>query len=552
MATVSLVTVGTTIFILYETAFEEMRGHLVETTKSWARLTEAVARFDAKYSKKYPEGFERATLNQIKDAHSRFAGFGRTGEFTLAKLERGQIVSLLDHRHYDLKHPKPLPFMSKLARPMRLALSGKSGTAIDFDYRGKMVLAAYEPVAELNLGVVAKIDLAEIREPFIKAGVISGAIAIMAVIMGAASFFRVTNPIFRNLTESEEKYRNLVNLSPDPVAMIQDNQYKLISSRFTDLFGYTQKDVEDGLSVFKLIQEQDKELVYRWLGGWLNGETVAPQTNRIDLVAKNGKLLPCETSADLIQYNGRPAVLVVIRDITERKQAEDAIKKNAEKIKLFAYSVSHDLKSPSIGIYGMTKLLRKNYKDRLDEKGMIYCDQIMKASEQLAQLVGQINLFISTKETCLKIEMVEFKEILESVRDEFSAQLSIREIKWSEPESIPKIKADRLSIIRVMRNLVDNALKYGGDDLSEIVIEYRQDDSFHIISVSDNGIGIKGENPEKIFGIFHRHETSRGTEGSGLGLAIVREVAEQHRGKVWVEPFQGKGIKFNMSISKYL
>ena len=552
MATVSLVTVGTTIHILYTTAFKETRGRLVETTKSWARLVEAVARFDTRYSQDYPGGPEEASLSQIKDAQSHFTGFGRTGEFTLAKLEDSQIVFLLDHRHYDLKNPKPLPLTSKLAVPMRRALSGESGTFVGLDYRGEVVLAAYEPVAELNLGVVAKIDLEEIRKPFIQAGVISSAIAILAITLGAACFFRVTNPIFRNLAESEEKYRNLVDLSPDPVIMIQDNRFQLISARFTDLFGYTLQDTEDGLNVLTLVQKQDKASVQKWLQDWLNGKTVSPKTDRIDLMAKNGKSIPCETSAALIQYKGRAAVLVVIRDITERKRAEEAIINSAEKIKMFAYSVSHDLKAPSIGIYGMTRLLCKNYRDALDEKAKSYCDQIMKASEQLAKLVEQINLYISTKETPLNIETVEFKEILESVRDEFSAQLNIRAIQWLEPESIPEIRADRLSMTRVIRNLVDNALKYGGDDLSEIRVSYRQDNLYHILSFGDNGKGIKGENPEKIFNIFHRHETSRGIEGSGLGLAIVREVAEHHDGKVWTEACQGKGITFSISISRYL
>jgi signal transduction histidine kinase len=242
----------------------------------------------------------------------------------------------------------------------------------------------------------------------------------------------------------------------------------------------------------------------------------------------------------------------IVRDITDYRRAENALKESSEKIKLFAYSVSHDLKNPAIGIYGLTSLLHKHYQHILDEKGKNYCAQILKAAEQIAVLVEQINLYITTKEAPLIIEAVNLKEVLQMVREEFSAQLNIRQIRLEGPEYSPEIKADRLSILRSLRNLVDNALKYGGDDLGEIRIGYKQTDEFHIFSVKDDGIGIEKEDCEKIFGIFERKKSSRRIEGTGLGLAIVKEISERHGGKVWVEPGPGKGATFNISISKYL
>ena len=93
-----------------------------------------------------------------------------------------------------------------------------------------------------------------------------------------------------------------------------------------------------------------------------------------------------------------------------------------------------------------------------------------------AALAENINVYISTKEAPLNIEKVRLQEILQMIKDEFSTQLSIREIKWFQPESVPDMKVDRLSILRALRNLVDNALKYGGDELSEIRIGYEPSD----------------------------------------------------------------------------
>jgi signal transduction histidine kinase len=144
------------------------------------------------------------------------------------------------------------------------------------------------------------------------------------------------------------------------------------------------------------------------------------------------------------------------------------------------------------------------------------------------------------------------KEIFKAIREEFSEQLQIRKIRWSEPSNNPDINADRLAVGRTLRNLVDNALKYGGDDLNEISIGYEDSDRYHILSVRDDGIGIRDEDSGRIFGLLERENFPRRIEGSGLGLAIVKEIAEQHKGKVWTQPEKEGGITFYFAISKEL
>jgi PAS domain S-box-containing protein len=278
-------------------------------------------------------------------------------------------------------------------------------------------------------------------------------------------------------------------------------------------------------------------------------------TEQFQLLRKEGGVFHVEVSTSGITDNeghnvGRMAWFV---DITDRKRIEEALHQSSEKLKLFAYSVSHDLKSPTIGLYGLTKRLYKDYAGALDEKGQKYCEQILMTAEQIAALVEQINVFISTKEMPLVIESLRLKEVLQVIREEFSARLNICEIRWSEPDVIPEIEADRLSMIRALRNLVDNALKYGGQALSEINIRYDGSRESHILSVEDNGIGIKEQNSHRdIFAPFIRRNTSKGIQGSGLGLTIVREVAEKHGGTVWLEPRDEKGIIFYISIPKNL
>ena len=279
------------------------------------------------------------------------------------------------------------------------------------------------------------------------------------------------------------------------------------------------------------------------------------ETEIFPAVRKDGTIFHVEVSTSSITDTeghdvGRMASFV---DITERKQMEEALKEGSEKMRLFAYSVSHDLKSPAIGLYGLTKRLHKDYSDVLDEKGHRFCEQILKAAEQIVALVEQINVFIATKEAPLAIERIAPKELLQVIREEFSSQLSIREIRWLEPDYIPEIEADRLCIIRVLRNLVDNALRYGGEALSKIDIEYKGSGDSHILSIKDNGIGLEEQDSHQdIFAPFIRTKTSKGIQGSGLGLTIIREIAKRHGGDVWLELGQERGITFYISIPKDL
>ena len=130
--------------------------------------------------------------------------------------------------------------------------------------------------------------------------------------------------------------------------------------------------------------------------------------------------------------------------------------------------------------------------------------------------------------------------------------LKTRQVKFIEPETVPDIKADKLALLRIMRNLLDNSLKYGGDALSEIAVEYADSEDFHVISVRDDGVGIDNKDAGKIFDKFYRNKSSQKTEGLGLGLAIVKGLAKRHKGKVWIESSAGRGATFYISIYKNL
>jgi PAS domain S-box-containing protein len=222
---ISCVTVASVaVTALYRAAYNEERVRLVETAQSQARLIEAIARYDVAQAKGGRGTFKDtwdATLSQVLDAHSRYRGFGKTGEFTLAARQGDQILFLLRHRHQGLNTPRPIPFDSELAEPMRLALLGRSGTIEGLDYRGETVLAAHEPVGELNLGIVAKIDLDEVRAPFAKAAGLALVFTLIVVLGGTTLFIKITNPVIEILRESENRYRQLFDHLSSGVAIYE-------------------------------------------------------------------------------------------------------------------------------------------------------------------------------------------------------------------------------------------------------------------------------------------------------------------------------------------
>ena len=215
MAAVSFTVATLAILVLYEAAFAEARTRLVGTVTSQDSLIEAVARFDSVHSRQdHPEGWRAATLGQVLDAYKRSGGFGATGEFVIAERRADRIFFLSTPRHSDIPQIEPVSISGRLGEPMRRALAGKSGTMIGIDYRGEPVLAAYEPVAVIELGLVAKIDLTEIRAPFIRAGLLTAGAAVVVVILGAILFLRVSTPLIDRLMESAARNRAILDTAP--------------------------------------------------------------------------------------------------------------------------------------------------------------------------------------------------------------------------------------------------------------------------------------------------------------------------------------------------
>jgi PAS domain S-box-containing protein len=239
--------------------------------------------------------------------------------------------------------------------------------------------------------------------------------------------------------------------------------------------------------------------------------------------------------------------------IVKRRETEDELLRQAEMIKHFTNKVVHDLKNPAIAIFGLARILERKHERLSKEKLKNFIEQIVNSSAQIISLSDDINAYISTRESRLHFVDLNLREIWGIIREEFLPRLKKRDIMWVEPDiEIPVITADKHALLRVYRNLVDNALKYGGRKLTEITMGYIPSAMYHVLTVQNNGKVIPPEEVESIFKLFKRKADESTIGGTGLGLTIVREIARQHKGDSWVESGNDGKTTFYLSIVQNL
>ncbi|MFC1602479.1 EAL domain-containing protein [Pseudomonadota bacterium] len=338
----ALATGGTAIALLYQAAFNEQKVNLINNAKSQARLIEAVARFDKVHSQTdHPEGATAATISQIKDAHQQQPKFGKTGEYLIGKKEGNQIVFLFNHGTINNKVIKPVIWDSVADLPMQQALKGLSGSMRGTDYKGNHVLAAYEPVAILNLGIVVKIDIAEIREPFINASVIAIGLTLIIITIATINIFKISNPMLDQIKKQNQSLiKNQKRLAEaQEIAHTGHWEWNITTSHLAwsdeiyRIFGCEPQQFDATYDAFiSFIHPDDRNSVNMAITQSIEHNTPYAiehriiQTDGIErIVFEKGKVLQNEQGA-------ANRMIGTVQDITEQKQIENKLKNSEEQI----------------------------------------------------------------------------------------------------------------------------------------------------------------------------------------------------------------------------
>ncbi len=516
------VTVGAiSISTLYNTAIDQYRMRLAETVKSQARLIEAIAGFNAfKNGSNTVDSWREVTLQQIKNAHSQFKGFGKTGEYALARLSGDSIEFILSHRHSDLVTPQSIPYQGNWAQPMRLALSGKSGSIIGLDYRGQQVLAAYEPVAFLNLGLVAKIDLSEIRTPFIQTGLISLGVGIIIIFIASRFFFRVAQPIAQQIEQQAETFQTLAETSHEGIILINTKgiiQY--INPSAEVMFGYA-KDALVGQSVNRLMSCSMRKSHNQYINNYLEtgiGKIIGTGRQLIGQ-RKNGSQFPMYLSIGDINLSHTRLFAGVIMDLSEQQRLQREIMDVPVREQRRIGQELHD----GIG-------------QQLTGLGMLAASLVNKASKPEHQLATQLASGI--QETLsqvrklskglvpIEIDAKGFNLAIQNLADEIRRQSHIpvivdimKEIELNDNNLV-------IHLYRIIQEALNNAVKHAM--ASEIRIVIGLDGESCQLDIIDNGKGISDE-PDNY---------------EGLGLSIMKYRCSLFDGKLEVSLLESGGTR---------
>jgi PAS domain S-box-containing protein len=286
---------------------------------------------------------------------------------------------------------------------------------------------------------------------------------------------------------------------------------------------------------------------------------------------KDGSQFPVEISLSPVKSEEGLRVTAIIRDISERKQAEERMRaiqqKYTQELELrnrqveranqlkseFLASMSHELRTPLHTVIGFAELLGEELEGPLNEKQKRFVDHIHKDSLHLLELINDI-LDLSKIEAG-RVELLRESFELVAVLDETISAIRSRAMAKSllietEVSVMAPIFADRLRLRQILYNLLSNALKFTPEG-GKVRVEAALREGFLEVSVCDTGVGIPKEQHQAIFDKFYQvGATTKGVrEGTGLGLAITKRLVEQHGGTIWVESEPGKGSRFTFTIA---
>jgi PAS domain S-box-containing protein len=245
-------------------------------------------------------------------------------------------------------------------------------------------------------------------------------------------------------------------------------------------------------------------------------------------------------------------VVVIFNDVTEHKRTEEKLERSMKKLEKFARGVVHDLKNPMIAIQGFAvRMIRKCEKNQSMCGGLDDAQSINKIADGISDSIDELRDYIQIKGRKLVIQEINLEQLFKEIYAIFATEIERRGIKWKTEFEISHIKADKSSVRRIFSNLIDNCLKYGGDHLTEIVIRCIQNRK-NVLSVYDNGVGVRKEELKVIFEDEKRGESSEDLPGTGIGLAIVKDLVDMHDGSVWAEKPKDRGLTVFLSIDKNL
>ena len=370
----------------------------------------------------------------------------------------------------------------------------------------------------------------------------------------------------------ERRFRQLLEAAPDAIIEVAaGGEIVLVNRVAEEMFGYQRNELM-GKSVDMLVPDAVRSSHYRHRDDYLAHPRTRPMGGELELRArrKDGTLFPVEISLSPIHTEGGMHVTAVIRNVTERKRAEQEVRRleqryttelearnreieRANRLKSeFLASMSHELRTPLHTIIGFAELLEEGHEGALNDAQKRFLGHIHKDSTHLLELINDI-LDLSKIEAggmALKKEIYPLRRSIDEALAAIRPGAALKGITIEERgEPDCDVEADPLRVKEMLYNLLSNAVKFtpaGG----KVWVETSEESGFARITVGDTGIGIRAEEQENIFDKFYQvgNTTTGVREGTGLGLSITKELVQLHGGWMEVESTPGEGSRFTFTL----
>lgn len=377
------------------------------------------------------------------------------------------------------------------------------------------------------------------------------------------------------LHESEEKYRNLVERANDGIVILQDGVFKYVNPSLVEMAGCSEEELL-GRPFVDFIYEEEISKVIDNYERRISGDSIQTmyetrfKTNR-------GELVDAEVNAGYITYQGQPADLVIIRNITERKQLERELIKHQNHLEelveertkelamanerlleldrlksMFLASMSHELRTPLNSIIGFTGILLMEMAGRLNPEQKKQLEMVKSSAGHLLDLINDI-LDISKIESGkvdLSIETFDLMDVVREVLTSLHPLAGQKGLKlFGEGAASIPIESDRRRVKQILMNLAGNSVKF--TEKGSVRINVRSQNNHAVsVEVKDTGIGIREEDIERLFQPFQQVDmtSTKKYEGTGLGLYLTRKIINLLNGDISVVSQHGKGSTFSFIL----
>lgn len=351
---------------------------------------------------------------------------------------------------------------------------------------------------------------------------------------------------------TEDRFRAIVEDAPIGVWLISREGLTLYANEaMISMLGVSLAEIQQK-SLFDFVLGEDKLLVEKKLDEAFAG---TPTQFQFRLRCQDGQDMLMEAALGLLnEQRGQAPALI---GFFSEKSAENYVERNREAIMQallksnqelqdFASIISHDLQSPLKKIVSFIDLLKIQMGSALDPKAQEYTERIQKASARMSLLIKSLLEYSKVTTCTTNIEKVDMNKIVKSVQSDLEAQIKEAGADIAV-RPLPVIYASPSQMHQLMLNLIQNALKYRGEDPLRVKIDGHLEGPKWVFSVQDNGIGIDPRNINRIFDLFQQVGGEL-QPGTGIGLSISKKIVENHGGRLWVQsdPHHGSTFFFEL------